>query len=113
MALLTAAEEAVDGVLEAAHNVADGTALAAASTAPALREGNIGSSNTGGGGSSIQPPGGGGGGGGSPSAQPTDEGGGGSKPEQPYCNDTPLQGTPLCTPSPGEGGEDGGQDPKG
>src|SRR5688572_4231752 len=42
MALLTAAEEAVDGVLEAAHNVADGIALAAASTAPALREGNIG-----------------------------------------------------------------------
>jgi hypothetical protein len=68
------------------------------------------------GGSGEQPPGGGdggGGGGGSPSTQPADEGGGGSKPDQPYCNNTPLQGTPLCTPSPGEGGEDGGQDPKG
>ena len=66
--------------------------------------------------SGEQPPGGGdggGGGGGSPSAQPADEGGGGNQPDQPYCNNTPLQGTPLCTPSPGEGGEDGGQDPKG
>ena len=65
--------------------------------------------------SGEQPPGGGdggGGGGGSPSAQPADEGGGGNKPDQPYCNNTPLQGTPLCAPSPGEGGEDGGQDPK-
>lgn len=51
--------------------------------------------------------------GGQPSAQPADEGGGGNKPDQPYCNNTPLQGTPLCAPSPGEGGEDGGQDPKG